>query len=1065
MAPGWLPQVSRAQAMSTFKGCLAYTLVFALVFTRAFYRLNTYPITLSSMVIVSIAAQPGSSTGACLDAGALAAVGVGMGAVMFVILGHLGHAAVAQGFIFAIYVYFMAIIKAQSMRFFGLSLLAILMGFNGIYTSALLGGKYSAEYLKAYLEAYAWGFAIVFAVNLLVFPTSAERELRELMVDALEHMSTFTHLLAKTYTVEITQDERTVRDALNASIRADYGFLQQKTAQVALEVNWTRWSMADYSNMLARIRQMQQGLITSYSNLMVMEQYEPQSLQIIKEGLTERATGKTFLKLRKGIDLAIADIVQELGVGGRTHHPVAPGEYSWEDFLEYTEPSTDNNLESGEGRPKLLERTTSVESPAFNAGFRKMSLRLKNEVDVYSSTPVGSRRPSFNEEHTGKISPEHPNLNFDGTTGASTPKAATIIDVKPLDRADSIRQAWAAFKNHQNQHVADLLASGTLTDGILRVEQPGPSLRDAFLAKQPDHIAARGLMSSTAVRANITDASQRKDGKVKATDSEEKAEQMEEGTTSTTPAVEMGAAGVGPTGSPEQIAGTTVLRVLSFIFGMGQALDELTALHEAVVPKDDASRPRKKIHLHLLERACLSSPVWKGMPFREALSKLTGVSYADEKVTLWQRFGQFEKLIRSPTSLYAFKTTCAVTIFAVFILAPSLKTFFIDYSLNGGLITIVVAMAPVLGQGIFTWVIQILGTGLGTLYGLLILRIFLHVGPHYFNPYGLTSLLAVFAVPTCFIIYTKPMFFAGSLLALNAAGIAVITQYVYRDIPEARRPGFDSPAYRTGKSFAALALALGIAWFWQIYVLRTPARQTLRNKLAGITFALGTYATLFQMMTESLAPIRETEGYVAPPREAVEAVQHELIRREGRIQAELLALMPLLRFSALEPAFGHKFDGATFSRIIREHQVILDRLREARTAIGTEGFPRSIKDNFTTPLAPFRDQNKRFMRALFYLVGTSLATKKPLPHDLPTMLTAVKDLQHDALVLSHRLSVSESGREIVYSHEFNRYWFFLASMSTVSYRLEACESDLAILLGSVEASPFVINERPSGGFH
>ncbi|SCV68572.1 BQ2448_693 [Microbotryum intermedium] len=1046
MAPGWLPQVSRGQAISTFKGCLAYTLVFALVFTRAFYRLNKYPITLSSMVIVSIAGQPGASAGACLDAGVMAYFGVLIGAVMFVILGHLGHAPVAQGFILAIHIYFMAVVKAQSMRFFGLSLLSILMAFNGIYTSALLGGKFSADYLKAYLEAYSWGFAIVFAANLFVLPTSAERELRVLMVDALEHMSTFTHLLAKTYAVEITQDERAVRDALNSSIRADYGFIQQKTTQVALEINWTRWSMADYRAMLARIRQMQQGLITSYSNLMVMEQYEPQSLEIIKEGLTGRATGKTFLKLRKGIDLAIADIVQELGVGGRTHRPIAPGEYSWEDFLEYSEPSSDNNLEAGEGgRPTLSERTTSVQSSAFNAGFRKISMRLKDEVEHYSSTPITSRRHSFHEEHTGKISPEHPNLNFDGTTEASTPNTATVINVKALDRAASIRHAWAAFKDHQNQHVADLLASGTLTDGILRVEQPGPSLRDAFFAIKPGTISDKEMMTTTAVRANRTDATQRKDGKTKATESDEKAEQLADGVTSATPAVDMGAAGVGSTGSPEQIAGTTVLRVLSFVFGMGQVLDELTALHEAVVPKNDASRPRKKIHMHLLERARLSSPVWKGIPFREALSKLTGVSYADEKVTLWQRVGQLEKLTRSPTSLYAFKTTCAVSIFAVFILAPSLRTFFIDYSLNGGLITIVVAMAPVLGQGIFTWVLQILGTGLGTLYGLLILRIFLHVGPHYFNPYGLTCLLALFALPLCWIIYTKPMFFTGSLLAMNAAGIAVITQYVYRDIPEDRRPEFDTPAFRAGKQLTALALALGIAWFWQIYILRTPARQTLRIKLSGITFALGTYATLFQMMTESLAPIRESEGYVPPPLEAVEAVQHELIRREGQIQAELLALMPLLRFSALEPAFGHKFDGATFSRIIRNHQIILDRLREARTAIGVEGFPKSIKDNFTTPLAPFRNQNKRFMKALFYLVGTSLATKNPLPHDLPTMLTAVKDLQHDAL--------------------FNRYWFYLASMSMVSYRLEACEPDLAILLGSVEASPFVINERPAGGFH
>lgn len=36
---------------------------------------------------------------------------------------------------------------------------------------------------------------------------------------------------------------------------------------------------------------------------------------------------------------------------------------------------------------------------------------------------------------------------------------------------------------------------------------------------------------------------------------------------------------------------------------------------------------------------------------------------------------------------------CAVSVYAVFLLAPSLKAFFISYGLTGGIITIVVAMA------------------------------------------------------------------------------------------------------------------------------------------------------------------------------------------------------------------------------------------------------------------------------------------------------------------------------------------------------------------------------------
>ena len=90
--------------------------------------------------------------------------------------------------------------------------------------------------------------------------------MRELLVTSLEHISTFVHLLAKTYALEITDEERTLRDSLNQSIRADYGLLMVKTAQAGLEVNWTRYSMASYASMIARIKQMQAGLITCYSS-------------------------------------------------------------------------------------------------------------------------------------------------------------------------------------------------------------------------------------------------------------------------------------------------------------------------------------------------------------------------------------------------------------------------------------------------------------------------------------------------------------------------------------------------------------------------------------------------------------------------------------------------------------------------------------------------------------------------------------------------------------------------------------------------------------------------------
>lgn len=64
-----------------------------------------------------------------------------------------------------------------------------------------------------------WGFAIVLGVNILVFPISSEYQLRELLVLSLEHVSTFAHLIAKTYDLQISDEERVVRDALNQTVR------------------------------------------------------------------------------------------------------------------------------------------------------------------------------------------------------------------------------------------------------------------------------------------------------------------------------------------------------------------------------------------------------------------------------------------------------------------------------------------------------------------------------------------------------------------------------------------------------------------------------------------------------------------------------------------------------------------------------------------------------------------------------------------------------------------------------------------------------------------------------
>ena len=54
---------------------------------------------------------------------------------------------------------------------------------------------------------------------MLVFPTSSEKELRQTLVLSLDHLGTFGHLLAKAYSLTITDEERGVMERMAQTIR------------------------------------------------------------------------------------------------------------------------------------------------------------------------------------------------------------------------------------------------------------------------------------------------------------------------------------------------------------------------------------------------------------------------------------------------------------------------------------------------------------------------------------------------------------------------------------------------------------------------------------------------------------------------------------------------------------------------------------------------------------------------------------------------------------------------------------------------------------------------------
>jgi uncharacterized membrane protein len=125
------------------------------------------------------------------------------------------------------------------------------------------------------------------------------------------------------------------------------------------------------------------------------------------------------------------------------------------------------------------------------------------------------------------------------------------------------------------------------------------------------------------------------------------------------------------------------------------------------------------------------------------------------------------------------------------------------------------------------------------------LEIFKNVGGYRYNPYGIIVAMAVLSVPMNYHFYTYPKLFVLSGLAMYSAGTFIYQIYLNQNKP------FDSPPQRMGKNLASLAIAIGIATFFQLFVLRNPARRTLRKAMASVMRANTAYTTILQAYVSS----------------------------------------------------------------------------------------------------------------------------------------------------------------------------------------------------------------------
>ena len=81
-----------------------------------------------------------------------------------------------------------------------------------------------------------------------------------------------------------------------------------------------------------------------------------------------------------------------------------------------------------------------------------------------------------------------------------------------------------------------------------------------------------------------------------------------------------------------------------------------------------------------------------GLSMKEALALLEGKEYVPDNPGFWLRASRLEAKLRSPMSIYAGKVAGAAAVFATLIWAVHTRHFFLEYNIQGSLLTIIIAL-------------------------------------------------------------------------------------------------------------------------------------------------------------------------------------------------------------------------------------------------------------------------------------------------------------------------------------------------------------------------------------
>lgn len=548
------------------------------------------------------------------------------------------------------------------------------------------------------------------------------------LVASLDHCRTFVCLLSKTYRLEISEEEIRVRDGLAQSIRADFSILQGKMADTAIEISWSKWSMSDYHSMVQRTRAMQQILTTVHTNLKSLEALNVQNFR--RDFLSSRH--HEIDALNKAIYRALTDLQKELAVGKQWDSLNQNETEALKDF----DPEQNSSRTSGINRPRSTSRSEST-LEAENR-LRTVQRQLENELSMGSrdSSSIETLAPTPSVIESGEdgqtANPKHP-----ANMTSQFKKTESPIHSTSVSTVGRLKRACAMFEESQYRNIGEYLASDQLYHPnepmILEAVSDSPS--------DPESTSSMDIQEVT----NVSEDQAQNNAKLNSLYVPLPQPQSKHPTTMRLAI---------PGNEAQKISSTTLtraeesetqqafIRAFSYTFSLHNLVNETIELLELVTV---AGLQRKKsLHFHLLEkripvrrsgRVGLSAEEAgekakqtssdgeedenSNLSMQKALDALEGRKHIPVKTSLLGRLILLEEYLRGPDSICAFKAACGVIVLGVLFWANNTRYFATNFSLTGGLITVVVAITPTLGQSWMSFIFQIFGQGLGLIYAMM----------------------------------------------------------------------------------------------------------------------------------------------------------------------------------------------------------------------------------------------------------------------------------------------------------------------------------------------------------